>query len=382
MTTMKEVQMNRNYAIDGFRGLLLVVIAINHIESAALAPITTTPFGFVSAAEAFILLSGFMAAMVYGRLADNPIALKLRIWKRVSQLYLFTMAGVLVIYISLHSQLLPDIWYRDWGNYFLLENYLTYPIEALLLNIIQIQQMGYLDILVLYMVSMFFLPWALLLLHRKKGLLVFSLSAAIWLAAHFINDSYLAEIFQMLQLQTKVDAGYMDIMAWQFLFYLGVIAGYYQKFTSVDIIANRKLTFVVSLLAIVFLLMHKVSFILPLPTYLKSLFYSWKDVGLIRLLNTLVLAYMAALLICKLPKIFMLKPLVFLGQYSLTVFTFHGVAIYFFLPWMYQINNNYTVWADVALVMTFIATLFIPAYFHHQWRALGRNNNQQAQIVS
>ncbi len=375
MITMKQVLMNRNYAIDGFRGLLLIVIAINHIESAALAPITTTPFGDVSAAEAFILLSGFMAAMVYGRLVDNPLALKRRIWQRVAQLYLVTMAGVLAIYIALHTQLLPDIWYRDWGNYFLLENYLTYPIEALILNFIQIQQMGYLDILVLYMVSMLFLPWALLLLHRRKGLLVFSLSAAIWLAAHFINDSYLAELFQTLQLQTKVDAGYMDIMAWQFLFYLGVIAGYYQNFTSVDIIVNHKLTFVVSLLAIVFLLMHRVNFILPLPTYFKSLFYSWKDVGLIRLFNTLVLAYIVALLIRKLPKIFMLKPLVFLGQHSLTVFTFHGVAIYFFLPWMYQINDNYTVWADVALVLTFIATLFIPAYFHQQWRTMRRSHN-------
>jgi len=360
--------MNRNYAIDGFRGLLLVVIAINHIESAALSTITTTPFGFVSAAEAFILLSGFMAAMVYGRVVDNQVVLKRRIWQRVSQLYLITMAGVLAIYVSLHTQLLPDIWYKDWGNYFLLENYLTYPIEALVLNFLQIQQMGYLDILVLYMASMLFLPWALLLLHRGQGLLVFSLSASIWLAAHFINDSYLADIFQILKLQSKVDAGYMDIMAWQFLFYLGVLAGYYQTFTSVDVIGNRKLTFVVSLLMIVFLLMHRVNFILPLPTYFKSLFYSWKDVGLIRLLNTLVLAYVVALLIRKIPQIFMFKPLVFLGQNSLAVFTFHSVAIYFFLPWMYKINNNYAIWADVTLVLAFIATLFMPAYLHQQWR--------------
>jgi len=353
----------------------LVVIAINHIESAALSPITTTPFGFVSAAEAFILLSGFMTSMVYGRLVGNQIELKRKVFMRVSDLYCFTMAGVIAIFIALHTQLLPELWYKDWGNYFLLENYLNYPAESLMLNLFQIQQMGYLDILVLYMVSMFFLPWALLLLHRGQGLVVFSLSASIWLAAHFINDSYLAELFQMLQLQTKVDAGYMDIMAWQFLFYLGVIAGYYQKFTSVDIIANRKLTFVVSLLAIVFLLMHRVNFILPLPTYLKSLFYSWKDVGLIRLFNTLVLAYMVALMIRKIPKIFMLKPLVFLGQHSLAVFTFHGVAIYFFLPWMYQINDNYAVWADVTLVLAFISTLFMPAYLHQQWRTMRRSQH-------
>ena len=75
--------MNRNYAIDGFRGLLLVVIAINHLESVAMTPFTTNPFGFVSAAEAFIFLSGVMASMLYGQLVDNPVQLKRRIWQRV-----------------------------------------------------------------------------------------------------------------------------------------------------------------------------------------------------------------------------------------------------------------------------------------------------------
>jgi hypothetical protein len=51
-------QRARNLGIDGFRGLLLVVIAINHLEGALLTPFTREPFGAVSAAEAFIFLSG------------------------------------------------------------------------------------------------------------------------------------------------------------------------------------------------------------------------------------------------------------------------------------------------------------------------------------
>ncbi len=366
--------MNRNYAIDGFRGLLLVIIAINHLESAAITPFSRNPLGFVSAAEAFIFLSGIMAAIVYGRLVNNPAQLKRKIWLRVSHLYIFTMVAVLTIYSALHTHLLPSIWYADWGNYFLLENYLNHPIEALILNFFQIQQMGYLDILVLYMVPMLFLPWALLLLHRGKGLLVFTLSMLIWLAAHFINDSFLVEIFQYLQLNTKVDAGYMDILAWQFIFYLGVIAGYYQQFTSVDIIANRQLKYTCLLLAVTFLVMHKINTPLPLPANLSSLFYSWQDVGLIRLLNTLVLAYWVAVLIRKLPQLLTIKPLVYLGQHSLQVFTFHAVGIYFVLPFMYQINQDYSLLADLSLVLAFIASLYIPAYLHLQWQKFNKLN--------
>jgi hypothetical protein len=326
----------------------------------------------VSAAEAFIFLSGIMASMIYGRLVDNPVQLKRRIWQRVRHLYLFTMVAVLFIFIALHTHLLPNIWYADWGNYFLLENYLNYPIQALVLNFFQIQQMGYLDILVLYMVPMLFLPWALLLLHRGKGLVVFSLSFLFWLAAHVVNDSFLVEVFQFFQLKIKVDAGYMDIMAWQFIFYLGVIAGYYQTFTSVDFIANRKLKFICLLLALIFLVMHKANIILPVPANLASLFYSWKDVGLIRLLNTLVLAYWVAVLIRHSPQIFTITPLVYLGQHSLQVFTFHAVGIYFLLPWMYLINADYSVWTDLSLVFVFILTLFIPAYLHAQWQTINK----------
>ena len=364
--------MNRNYAIDGFRGLLLVVIAINHLESVAMTPFTTNPFGFVSAAEAFIFLSGVMASMLYGQLVDNPVQLKRRIWQRVKHLYLFTMLAVLFIFIALHTHLLPNIWYADWGNYFLLENYLNYPIQALLLNFFQIQQMGYLDILVLYMVPMLFLPWALLLLHQGKGLLVFSLSFLFWLAAHVVNDSFLVDVFLFLQLNIKVDAGYMDIMAWQFIFYLGVIAGYCQTLPSVDLIANRKLKYISLLLALIFLVMHKANLTLPLPANLASLFYSWKDVGLIRLLNTLVLAYWVAVLIRKSPQIFTIKPLVYLGQHSLQVFTFHVVGIYFLLPCMSLINENYSLWADLSLVFVFVLTLFIPAYLHAQWQTFNK----------
>jgi len=360
--------MTRNTAIDGLRGLLLIIIAINHLESKALTPFTVEPFGFVSAAEAFIFLSGFVAAIVYGRLVHNPIQLKRKIWQRALHLYLVTIAGVLAIYSALHLGILPEVWYQPWGDYFLLENYLKYPIESLLLSFIQIHQMGYLDILVLYMAPMIFLPWALLLLHRGKGWLVILLSALVWLAAQFINDVYLINVFESLSIQSKVDAGFMDIMAWQLLFYLGVIAGYYQKFKSIDFVANRHVTVGVCIIAVSFLVMDKFSIVLPFSAFFEMQLYGWKDVGLIRLLNTLALAYIAALIIRKSPQVFNIRPFVFLGRHSLQVFTFHAVAIYFFLPWMPQFNESDSALVDVVLVLVFIMTLYIPAWLHQLWR--------------
>lgn len=362
--------MTRNFAIDGFRGLLLIIIAINHLEGRLITPFTKEPFGFVSAAEAFIFLSGVVAAMVYGRLVDQPAQLKRRIWRRVVTLYIYTLVGVCTVAVSLHLGWLSDIWYRDWGNYFLLQNYLEYPLQSLALSLIQIQQMGYLDILVAYMLPMLFLPWALLALHRGYCWLVLLLSFSVWAFAQFNSDTWLQPVFQALHPNMKVDAGYLDVFAWQLYFYSGVIAGYLSRFAGVKFTAHRWVTVTLLLVAIVLMLAKQLSWSQHLQGELLLSQFSWTNAGLMRLSNTLILAYLFTIAIQRKNPLLSWPPLVLLGQHSLQVFIYQAAAIYWFLPWMYQINEAYYWWQDLLLTIAFVFSLYIPALLHRQYRKL------------
>ena len=61
----------RLLAIDFFRGWALIVIFINHIPSNEWMLCTPSRFGFSDAAEIFVFLSGYAAALSYGRNFKN-----------------------------------------------------------------------------------------------------------------------------------------------------------------------------------------------------------------------------------------------------------------------------------------------------------------------
>jgi hypothetical protein len=60
--------MKRYREIDALRGLKLALMTVTHLPTRLADPLGQ-PFGWVSAAEGFVLLSGFTAGLVYSRLA-------------------------------------------------------------------------------------------------------------------------------------------------------------------------------------------------------------------------------------------------------------------------------------------------------------------------
>ncbi len=56
--------MKRYWEIDALRGLMLVLMTVTHLPTRLTDPLGQ-PFGFVSAAEGFVLLSAFVAGLVY-----------------------------------------------------------------------------------------------------------------------------------------------------------------------------------------------------------------------------------------------------------------------------------------------------------------------------
>ena len=103
----------RDLQLDLFRGLALLFIFIDHIPDNVLSYVTLHSVAFSDAAEVFVFISGYAAAMVYGKALHHQgcMAAAGRIYRRVSQLYaahILTFAvlaaGVCYATLSVHDQ--------------------------------------------------------------------------------------------------------------------------------------------------------------------------------------------------------------------------------------------------------------------------------------
>src|SRR6202011_2391756 len=67
-SSMRPVPIERDLRLDFFRGLSLFFIFIDHIPNNVLSYGTLHTIAFSDAAEVFIFISGYTAALVYGQL--------------------------------------------------------------------------------------------------------------------------------------------------------------------------------------------------------------------------------------------------------------------------------------------------------------------------
>src|SRR4051812_10524654 len=79
----------RELRLDLFRGLALWLIFVDHVSPDLLSWFTIRSYGFSDAAEIFIFISGYTAAMVYGRamLKSGFVIAVARVLRRVWQIY-------------------------------------------------------------------------------------------------------------------------------------------------------------------------------------------------------------------------------------------------------------------------------------------------------
>ena len=85
--------MNRHAELDTLRGLLLVLMTVTHLPT-RYSVYSSQLFGFASAAEGFVFLSGLVAGLVYWRLRreQGEAVLTQRLRRRAWQLYLAHLA--------------------------------------------------------------------------------------------------------------------------------------------------------------------------------------------------------------------------------------------------------------------------------------------------
>ena len=176
----------RDLRLDLFRGLSLIFIFVDHVPHNVLSYLTLQSFSFCDAAEVFIFISGYAAAIVYGKALQRrgSIIATAQIYRRVWQLYvahifLFVIFAALVFYATLNVQ------HQNYNEDLGIDNFVDEPNIAIVKTLLLQYQPKYLDILPLYVVLLGIFPLVLLLLRRHLALPVMVSAVIYLLTLHF-----------------------------------------------------------------------------------------------------------------------------------------------------------------------------------------------------
>jgi len=210
--TAQTAAPQRDLRLDFFRGLALWLIFIDHIPDNIVSWFTVRNYGFSDAAEIFVFISGYSAAIAYARVMQNDgfVVASARILKRVWQLYfafvlLLTAFFVQIAYVA-----------RTFENPLFAEEMniielLRHPDAALPMALTLQFNPANMDILPVYIVLLLVFPAMLWLLLRQPTLALMA-SLSLYVAAGIFDWHFTAQ-----------PQGYWVInpLRWQLLFNFG-----------------------------------------------------------------------------------------------------------------------------------------------------------------
>jgi hypothetical protein len=344
---------SRIVLIDFLRGLCLIVMTVDHLPETIIKKFTLQGFGFFSAAECFVFLSGLVAGRVYGRIAitKGSGVLRQRALRRAVILYLANAVLMTLIILAARGGVvtLEQGFDPDWSLWSKLMLFIASPVNA--------------DILRMYCIFFLLLPivfWALLS-DRFHYLMV--ISGGLWLAA--------AQGYGMTAL--PAGTGYFDIMSWQLLFVVGVYLGFTPLSDLTRIGTSTSWTGACLVVAVTFFAVRRWHFLTgqQWSPYFEWLFRWKRTLPLGSLVNfsafsAVVYRFRRPLttLVTTLPG----KTIVFLGQHSLQVFVWSVLATTLVSGaegrWIAPSCEEH----PLAATGLIVASCFVPAWLHAQWQ--------------
>ena len=207
---------NRIRDIDFWRGAVLIAIVIDHIPGNPLENWTPRNFGLSDSAEAFVFLSGLSVGLIYlpraHKYGIEPVAGGCL--KRALKLYgvhiALTLAALVVFGAAYWISGVSDL-IQAHGRSFVFGS----PANGLLGLALLSHQLGYFNILPLYVVLMLWAPVALSLALRGP-LLALIVSVALYAAARTFG----------LNLPNWPEPGgwFFNPITWQLVFTLGIVS--------------------------------------------------------------------------------------------------------------------------------------------------------------
>jgi hypothetical protein len=273
----------RSIEVDFFRGVVLIVIVIDHISGSALSHVMLHSYAMCDSAEVFVFLGGYASAAAYtAMLAKRGAgAAKMRFLRRSWEIYraylltamLTLSSGAVLEWLDLNR---PMVELTGWPSFSRAPLPQTFAIAVL-------RHQPYLaSVLPMYVVFALSVP-VLMPLARRSPMALLASSVVLWAAA-----PPLATLF-------SVDAAggwSFNPFAWQLMFVLGILARLYQvseSFYASD--AGDRLTRVAWAVAFGFAMVKLFLLTQPQPGSLKQ------NLAPTRVINFVAIAWLIALLV-------------------------------------------------------------------------------------
>ncbi|MEO8531647.1 MAG: OpgC domain-containing protein [Deltaproteobacteria bacterium] len=332
---------------DGLRGFFLVFMTINHLNAilhTMIGRVTPGALGFVENAHGFVLMSGLVVGLVYGKrllrqgaeALDDAILARMRtIWTWHVLLVLLFMASSIAFATAAPSVLV---------------GYSADAIGLPLASLLLVSGSEHMGILPMYLWFMLVTPVVLRAFARGEMRFVIAVSAALWLFAQSGAGQELAtraEIWFAAHGYTSGFGLFFNVFGWQAVFFAGLAIGWLlaEGRLSLDWLTGR--------VAMVALVAFVALFALDRLVNDGFLNAEWQaklapfvhrgNFGLVHLVSTVVDAILLTWLIAKggnsplyvirrsqsaIQRLLNFPPLVRLGQHSLQIFAAHLPLVY------------------------------------------------------
>jgi hypothetical protein len=352
----------RDTRIDVFRAIVLLMIFINHVPGNVYEALTLKNYGFSDAAEVFVLISGLAIGLVYGRkmAGDQWLRSALAVWRRAWVLFythMMTTLATLAIFCAAavfahRADLLEKI---NIGTV------ITDPARGLIGIGTLGHQLGYNNILPLYMVLLLAAPPIVWALRRNMGLTL-AVSGAVWLAAG---------LWRIAPPNYPLDGvWFLNPLSWQFLFTIGVAAmihaGRGGSLPQHPAWTQLSIAWVIGAFVTIHSPLWGVHSWFGLPEVLGG--FNKTYLSLFRLVDVLALAYLIGRwpVVSNMARLSPDHPLSILGKHSLPVFV-TGTLCAMVAQVLRQIDQP-GLGFDTLLLAAGIAVQFAVAYFL-EWKA-------------
>ncbi len=362
--------------LDILRGFLLLWMTLTHLPTKA-SVISNQTFGFVSGAEGFIFLAGFMVGRLEHRVEQRRGQLgALRdVARRTTRIYIYHCA-LLVIAFTLVAEV--GVTFHRLALENLLSFYLQNPKHAVIAAALLEYRPSLLDILPMYIVFMLLTPLARKIAHEWSWDPVVAISVAVWAAAQFGLRHWLYTRGTFFGLGVPENStGAFDLYGWQLLWMAGLALGsIYADRVDGEVQSTGseselriprwllRLSFVV---AAVFLILRYS----PTDRWVNPVVYGWLidkwHLGAARVINFSALGILLVRFGERIAALPFIKPLASLGQASIEVFSVHVLFCVGAHALSADADPLLPGWEQVILLIVTIWALFLTARLSKKW---------------
>jgi hypothetical protein len=303
-------------------------MTIDHFGDLSLVRI----FGFFTAAEGFVFISGIVAGIVYYSKGQKLTANQLNHSAKTRSLKIYKYHLIclvcLCIVIALDFGFLREF-YSTRANFFVDNTF-----YAAFLNALFIYKIYHLDILPMYVIFVLAIPLALRIEDRFGIVFFLAFSGALW----FLNLFGTTEILtKKLLYFVPTRLGQFQVASWQFLFFLGFAFGIAERKGNFTLTFKEYKYFIISVvLLLIFFSIKWLSIIELLPENISTILVSRDVLGLARIINFLTLCYFVGFILNKIPKVAKVDFFQLLGRNSLYVFTFQTMFLFVIIPFYHE----------------------------------------------